>query len=257
MTKIGNISNPIGVPPNLQRTIERPALKLKYTNDKQQTISILHFTQRTLDTNELQIVSAVEQTNSFEVGQTPQTVFVGSNSRTGDDDILRFSQVDKNNKKTMLLDLINSIIDDPINDISINFYLGRTCLFVSQADLKLPIHLLGDGIARCISIILAALSVQNGIVLIDEIENGLHHSIYPKIINTIIRTQKEIAKQFFITTHNAELLSVIGDILHEDLSLSDLVKIIRFESSHGQTKAYALATDDSLFALKNNLETRD
>ena len=41
----------------------------------------------------------------------------------------------------------------------------------------IPIQLLGDGMSRILSLALAIASNPGGIVLVDEIENGIHHSV--------------------------------------------------------------------------------
>lgn len=46
---------------------------------------------------------------------------------------------------------------------------------------KIPMSFMGDGISRLTSILLAILTTKNGIVFIDEIENGIHYSVQNKI----------------------------------------------------------------------------
>ena len=41
---------------------------------------------------------------------------------------------------------------------------------------KIPVALVGEGMSRLLSIILAIATAKNGIVLIDEVDAGIHHS---------------------------------------------------------------------------------
>ncbi len=49
----------------------------------------------------------------------------------------------------------------------------------------LPVRLMGDGMSRIFSIALAIASAPGGIVLVDEIENGIHHSVMEKVWKAI------------------------------------------------------------------------
>ena len=48
-------------------------------------------------------------------------------------------------------------------------------------DEPLPLKSMGDGINRLFHIIVALVNARNGILLIDEFENGLHWSVQPKV----------------------------------------------------------------------------
>jgi AAA15 family ATPase/GTPase len=55
---------------------------------------------------------------------------------------------------------------------------------------KIPIPYMGEGISKLLSYILAIMTTQNGIVLIDEIENGLHYSVLPDIWKAMLIAAK-------------------------------------------------------------------
>jgi predicted ATP-dependent endonuclease of OLD family len=65
-------------------------------------------------------------------------------------------------------------IDPKITDIR----MGATGIIYVDIGLEklLPINIMGDGIRRIFSILAAVSDMQGGILLIDEIENGLHYS---------------------------------------------------------------------------------
>ncbi|XUP88951.1 AAA family ATPase [Campylobacter jejuni] len=51
-------------------------------------------------------------------------------------------------------------------------------------------------------------------ILIDELENGLHYEGIEKLLNAILKTNNDV--QFFITTHNLELLQKLSEILYRE-----------------------------------------
>ena len=87
-------------------------------------------------------------------------------------------------------------------DIKENPYTGNS---IALHDNKLPYRLHGKGSKRLMSIaIQSELTKQGGIVLIDELEQGLE----PDRSVTLTRILKDTSKgQVFITTHNADVIS--------------------------------------------------
>ena len=71
----------------------------------------------------------------------------------------------------------------------------------------LPLPLLGDGIGRVLSISLAIMSASDGVILLDEVENGLHYSIHSKVWSSIDLISEEFNVQVFATTHSSECVT--------------------------------------------------
>ncbi|HJN17550.1 MAG TPA: AAA family ATPase [Armatimonadota bacterium] len=69
-----------------------------------------------------------------------------------------------------------------------------------------PIKLLGDGVHRILTIMNALCSVSHGRVLIDEIENGLHHSVMADVWRAIAKAAEDLDVQVFATTHSDECI---------------------------------------------------
>lgn len=68
----------------------------------------------------------------------------------------------------------------------------------------LPLKTMGDGITRIFHIIVGLVNARNGILLIDEFENGLHWSVQPKVWETVFRLAKILNVQVFATTHSRD-----------------------------------------------------
>lgn len=69
-----------------------------------------------------------------------------------------------------------------------------------------PLPVMGEGMARLASLVLAIGNASDGVVLVDEIENGLHHSILPKVWRAIGEVAREFNTQVFATTHSLECI---------------------------------------------------
>ena len=70
----------------------------------------------------------------------------------------------------------------------------------------IPVHLLGEGFNRMLGLALAMKEATGGLMLIDEIENGLHYSIHRKVFSTLFDLAKEFDVQIFATTHSSECI---------------------------------------------------
>ncbi|MBI1290109.1 AAA family ATPase [bacterium] len=61
---------------------------------------------------------------------------------------------------------------------------------------------LGDGINRLFGIILSMVNVEGGLLLIDEFENGLHHTVQYDAWRLVFQLAKKLDVQVFATSHS-------------------------------------------------------
>ncbi|WP_052700435.1 AAA family ATPase [Methylocucumis oryzae] len=73
----------------------------------------------------------------------------------------------------------------------------------------------GEGINRYIAILCAIWANKDGFLLIDEIENGIHYTNYPKLWEIIFKVSVEANCQLFITTHSKECIAAFNDMQFE------------------------------------------
>ncbi len=65
---------------------------------------------------------------------------------------------------------------------------------------------LGDGAKQLINIFISIYSSKNGVLLIDEIDNGFHYTFFDKLWKIILTISKEQNVQVFATTHSKECI---------------------------------------------------
>jgi len=137
----------------------------------------------------------------------------------------RFASIQRKKRVNELISSLKEIEPD-ISDIRIN-EIG-----ILEADIGLrkliPVNLMGGGIANSLSIILAMLDSKDGIVLIDEVESGLHHSIQQKIWKAIFKWAQDLNVQVFATTHSNECIKAFSDSVDKTLFGSE-AKLFRIE----------------------------
>lgn len=81
---------------------------------------------------------------------------------------------------------------------------------VEKSSEPFPLKSLGEGMNRLLGIALALVNCKNGILLIDEIESGLHYSILPNVWKLIFKTAKDLNVQVFATTHSKDCVEAFA-----------------------------------------------
>ena len=79
-----------------------------------------------------------------------------------------------------------------------------------------PLSAMGEGMTQIARLVLAIASVPDGIVLIDEVENGIHHSVLPDVWRAIDEAAKQFHTQVFATTHSFECIEAAHQALGPD-----------------------------------------
>ncbi len=77
---------------------------------------------------------------------------------------------------------------------------------IKGTDEPLPLKSMGDGMTRLFHIIVALVNAKNGILLIDEFENGLHWSVQPQVWDIVFQLSEKLNVQIFATTHSRDCI---------------------------------------------------
>jgi predicted ATPase len=71
---------------------------------------------------------------------------------------------------------------------------------------------------------------QGGFLFLDEIENGLHWSVMPKLWRFLVETARALDVQVFATTHSKDCLEGLADLYGAQPELAGHVSIHRLEA---------------------------
>lgn len=80
---------------------------------------------------------------------------------------------------------------------------------------RVPVNIMGDGIRKMLAIIISVFDCKNGVLLIDEIDNGLHYKSMPVLWTAVLEMAKKRNVQIFASTHNVDSLKGLEQILSE------------------------------------------
>lgn len=105
---------------------------------------------------------------------------------------------------------------------------GRTAVVRStRFPSPIPLRSYGDGINRLFGIILSLCNARDGLLLIDEFENGLHYAIQPVVWNTIFQLAKDMNVQVFATTHSRDCVHAFQEAASESPEEGRLIRLTR------------------------------
>lgn len=118
---------------------------------------------------------------------------------------------------------------------------------------KLPFGSMGDGINRILHIVLSMVNAQDGYLLIDEFENGLHYSVQKQIWKMIFALSKSLNVQVFATTHSSDCIKAFGFHWRNNEDIATLHRIDYRNKQHSVMPYGFTDLDD---ALSTNTEVR-
>ena len=112
-------------------------------------------------------------------------------------------------KEKLVLEALKNI-DNRIKDFIL---VDNTIMVDIGLEKRLPINLLGDGVRKFFTLAVAMFDCQNGVLLVDEIDNGLHFSTMEKFWSILLHTSKMFNVQLFATTHNIDSIKGLNRVL--------------------------------------------
>ncbi|MCH8043576.1 MAG: AAA family ATPase [Planctomycetes bacterium] len=102
-----------------------------------------------------------------------------------------------------------------------------------------PLGSMGDGMWRMLTLALAIVRSRNGVLLVDEIDTGLHHTAMSDMWRLIISTAQRLNVQVFATTHSLDCVNSLADVIAEQDTPSESVTIQRIEKERSRSIAYS------------------
>jgi hypothetical protein len=134
------------------------------------------------------------------------SIFLGSAGRSANEDATAFSDLEVVNRQEEILPPLR-MLEPRLQRLSILLLAGEAVLHGHIGLPRLvPLPFMGEGIRRLLSILLAIHQAKGGNVLIDEVENGLHHSVMIPVWQAIAEAARQADAQVFATTHSYECI---------------------------------------------------
>lgn len=96
-----------------------------------------------------------------------------------------------------------------------------------------PVNLssLGEGMNRMFTIALALVNASDGLLLIDEIENGLHYTVQPDMWRLIFAVAHRLNVQVFAATHSWDCIAAFQQAANEHAEEGMLIRLGRMQDN--------------------------
>ena len=134
------------------------------------------------------------------------------------------------NKKTDELIKYLQVINPRVEGVTVS---GDVAYLDIGLDQMMPLNMFGSGMIRAATILSTCILGNDRIVLIDELENGLHFRAVPPLIGALLKLSEESGVQVIATTHSLGVLESLHEVLNQD----------QFSQNRSTTNCYALQRD--------------
>lgn len=156
----------------------------------------------------------------------PSSIFISSRGGPNAENANRFSALEEIGKEGVVLEALRKL-ESRLTRLSLLLTsTGPTIHGDIGVGRMVPLPLMGDGIGRLLTLILAIVNAKNGAVLVDEIEVGFHFQVMPTVWKVIAETARECNVQIITTTHSWECIKSAHEAFsesgHKDLKMHRL-----------------------------------
>lgn len=166
------------------------------------------------------------------------------------------------NEQSLAVDALNLILDAPAEWIAV---VGDTAprgtdrgrrpmVKVAGEGTPVPLRSLGDGAGRLFGVAVALANSRDGFLLIDEAENGIHHSVQQDFWKLVLLAAQQHNVQVLATTHSWDC--VVG-FAKAASNLPDVEGVLyRIQRNGQRLRAVEYPESELMIAANYNIEVR-
>jgi AAA15 family ATPase/GTPase len=165
-----------------------------------------------------------------------------------------FSQLSIANEKDGIVKIIKAQFGE-IEDLSTESPYGISTIYATLRNKKRkrPISVISGGLTKFIYLLVAIEHYKSGVVLIDEMENGIYFQMFPAYWNALLKFASEAKSQLFLTTHSLENLKASVRVIEAH---SEDFALIQTYQEQGAVKALVVEGKDAAAAIETDIEVR-
>lgn len=129
----------------------------------------------------------------------------------------------------------------------------NTFLVQLKDSTRVSLSHMGDGVHKAFLFYLSIANSRNGIVCIDEIENGIHYSVMGDLFSYIRKISKKYNCQIFASTHSYDCIKAVREGYKDNLSE---IRFIRFNTFSKEVIATTYSSEGFAEAIDKEDEVR-
>ena len=117
----------------------------------------------------------------------------------------------------------------------------------------MPITMYGDALNRVADIVLRLAKSHGGVLLVDEIENGIHHFKQKELWKKLFQLTRKFNTQIFVTSHSSEMIEAFKNTIIEENAADRAAYFEMYRSAKsGEIVAKSTAVEELAFAINNH-----
>ncbi len=191
----------------------------------------------------------------------PPAYFITTESMTGDELVSMWNKVSLTPTEGMVLRALQ-FLDCTSNVVAAQANVGPS--YGAQArggfiikrkgwEHPVPIGSMGDGMWRMLAMAIAISQCKGGVLLVDEIDTGLHYTVMSQMWSLIYNTARELDVQVFATTHSYDCVYSLAQICSNG-DAKHSVTVQRIEP--GKHRSVPYDEDEITVAASRDIEVR-
>lgn len=119
---------------------------------------------------------------------------------------------------------------------------------------RVPLGSLGDGTRRMLALAISLVHAADGVLLIDEIDTGLHYSALESMWKLVVQTARRLNLQVFATSHSGDCMRALAWLQGDAPELAADISVHRIEK--GATEAVRYSAEELEIAAQHHIEVR-
>lgn len=117
-----------------------------------------------------------------------------------------------------------------------------------------PLGSHGDGMRRLLALSLSLIRSEDGLLLVDEVDTGLHYSVMGDMWRLLVEAARRSNVQVFATTHSSDCVHGLAWLCENHADLRQEVSVQKIEADLRQS--VALDADEIMLAVSQGMEVR-
>lgn len=167
----------------------------------------------------------------------------------------RYSRLEVMGRQQEVLAILQ-VVEPRLQRLVVVATSGRSVIYGDLGASRLvPLSTMGDGITRVLTIALAIANARSGLVLIDEVESGLHYSVMVDVWRMIAEAAQRLHVQVFATTHSDECIRAASEAMPSP-TLEPVLKLYRFDRTPTGTRVVDYSAGELVAAIASEQEVR-
>ncbi|MGI0490978.1 AAA family ATPase [Alkalinema pantanalense CENA528] len=118
----------------------------------------------------------------------------------------------------------------------------------------IPLGSMGDGMSRILRLALGMANAQGGVLLVDEIDTGLHFTAMVDMWKMIWKTAQKLNVQVFATTHSRDCWESLAEMAESEMAGENEIMIHRIEKA--KSSSVTFDSQQMAIAVEEGIEVR-